>query len=310
MRYALILILASAVLGGCASDGPDRRSAQTGDVAMLAQWLEGDYSNHAQVWSAMQNDADAPPEYEIDIQRTPPVDGAAALLFRQYEGDNEGELYREARWLLSAGESRGEVVQTVQIRQQSDWQTLPGCEVRWRRQDGQFAGATSGDGCRFSNRRTGEAVVFQRQWTAGPGGLRLVENRSSAGGAQSESVELQPMHYYRGWAGVLPGGPAAKGGQDWQVERNVVLDDAGGVTRLGSGENGEYAVKLERLVWPNSGIPMLRLSVIEADSGALVAYSWADPGSSRIGINLGWIQAGLENEKQVGAARREPHQPE
>lgn len=297
MRYGLVFMVSCAVLAGCASGGAPRRPAESGDVAALARWLEGDFSNHAQVWSATQQDAGAPPEYEVDIQGSPPVNGTTTLLFRQYAGDSGGELYREARWLLSAGSNPGEVVQSVQIRQQSDWQTLPGCEVRWQRHNEEFTGATSGDGCRFSNRRTGEAVVFQRQWTARPDQLLLTESRSSAGSAHSESIELEPIHYYRGWAGVLPGGPAAGTGGDWRIQRNVILDDAGGVTKLESGDGAAYAVKLERLVWPNSGIPMLRLSVIEADTGAMVAYSWADPASSRIGINLGWIQAGLEAER-------------
>ena len=40
---------------------------------------------------------------------------------------------------------------------------------------------------------------------------------------------------------------------------------------------------------------MLKLSVVDDASGRTLAYAWTNPEATRIGINLGWVQVGLES---------------
>jgi hypothetical protein len=43
-------------------------------------------------------------------------------------------------------------------------------------------------------------------------------------------------------------------------------------------------------------VPVLKLSVVGDADGSTLAYAWANPEATRIGINLGWVQVGLERE--------------
>jgi hypothetical protein len=43
-------------------------------------------------------------------------------------------------------------------------------------------------------------------------------------------------------------------------------------------------------------VPVLKLSIVGDADGATLAYAWANPEASRIGINLGWVQVGLDRE--------------
>lgn len=277
-------------LSGCAST-PE--SAPAGAAEELAVLLAGEYNNHTQRWQATRAEEPEPAALSVVIQRLPDIaaTGVAALMYRQY-GDG-GELYREARLLL---ENTPEGVrQEVQARRDGDWRTLEGCRVYWRRSESGFQGETRGDGCRFGQRDGGEVVVFQRRWRATPDRLELEETTRRLDGTETRPYHFARLRYFTGWAGVLARGPASESDEDWRVDRDLRLHDGGDSARIAGAGPGPspYAVRLERLVWPRSGISMLRLSVIEAESGALIAYSWAEPGSSRIGINLGWLQAGL-----------------
>lgn len=284
------LVLLAVLVGGCATSsggGPET------SVAELTRLLVGEFNNHAQRWAARRTEQQPPPFFELVLQRLPGLAGheGEALLLRQY--DIEGRLYREARLLLKPADAG--ITQKVQVRRGDGWQTLDGCTVHWRRDDAAYRGATRGDGCRFEQRDSGDTVVFQRTWTAMPGRLTLQETERRVGGSLERSFQFARLRYYSGWAGVLAAGPASERGDDWRLDRQMRLHDGGGTARI-QGESGDsgYAVRLERLLWPRSGTPMLRLSVLEAESGSLIAYSWAEPDAQQIGINLGWIQAGLQ----------------
>lgn len=290
-RYSVAICIGTLVLSGCAFT-PE--SAPAGAAEELAGLLAGEYNNHAQRWRAARAEEPVPTAYSVVIQRLPDAagSGSAALLYRQYTDD--GELFREARLLLD--DAPDGVVQEVQARSDGGWRTLQGCRVHWRRSDAGFSGETRGDGCRFGQRDNREIVVFERRWRAAPDRIELEETIRRPAGAETEDYRFARLRYFTGWAGVLPRGPASDSDEDWRVNRELRMHDGGDSVRIEGTERtpSPYAIRLERLTWPRSGIVMLRLSVIEAESGALVAYSWAEPGSSRIGLNLGWLQVGLE----------------
>ena len=49
---------------------------------------------------------------------------------------------------------------------------------------------------------------------------------------------------------------------------------------------------------------MLRLAVMEDATGKMMSYVWADPDSRRIGLSLGWLQVGLEQELPNNKGKR------
>lgn len=53
-----------------------------------------------------------------------------------------------------------------------------------------------------------------------------------------------------------------------------------------------YEVELAQVAYGDR-IPVLKLAVYQQGVEMALAYTWAEPGSRRIGINLRWMQAGL-----------------
>jgi hypothetical protein len=81
----------------------------------------------------------------------------------------------------------------------------------------------------------------------------------------------------------------------WYFRPGVRLHDQGGKARVISddAEPVEVTIKLRNVVWPSGpNRPSLVLYIYAKDDpGRAVSYSWADPGATRIGINLRWMQA-------------------
>lgn len=66
---------------------------------------------------------------------------------------------------------------------------------------------------------------------------------------------------------------------------------------LVKGVDTGYEVELAQVVYGNK-IPVLKLAVYHEETERALAYTWAEPGSKRIGINLRWMQAGLTRQPQ------------
>lgn len=281
------------VMQACAVSPVPEDSGEGGTVAALAGRLAGEYSNHAQAWQAKRGNGPAPDSYQVSIVPAAGSGDGRVLHFRQYRAGKRATPHREARFLLEPGPDGG-VTQKVERRVNGDWQPLPGCAIEWRRVASGFEGGTRGDECRFRDPRSGEVVTRHRNWTVDDEGFVWEERRVTAQGEETETLRFKAVEWFTGWAGVRGRGADGRGEGDWRIERRLRLHDGGAVRQLPAVDGSVHAIRLERLQWPNSGIRMLRLGVIEADTGELVAYAWAPPDAEYIGIHLGWLQVGLE----------------
>ena len=70
-----------------------------------------------------------------------------------------------------------------------------------------------------------------------------------------------------------------------QGQKIPLTDDAGNKTG--------YTLSLESLTYQETQVPVLKIGVIDDATGYTLAYSWADPGSRRVGLNVRWFQAGM-----------------
>ena len=52
-------------------------------------------------------------------------------------------------------------------------------------------------------------------------------------------------------------------------------------------------MSLESLTYQETRVPVLKIGVIDDTTGYTLSYSWADPASRRIGLNVRWFQAGM-----------------
>ncbi len=111
-------------------------------------------------------------------------------------------------------------------------------------------------------------------------------------------VEARRVTWYGGWAAINGAGQNAKPeSTDWHMNKDLRISNEGGKTPLTwrDGQKSGYSLELERATYRDGNVAVVKLSVIEDASGRAIAYAWANPEATRIGINLGWIQVGLDS---------------
>jgi hypothetical protein len=121
---------------------------------------------------------------------------------------------------------------------------------------------------------------------------------------QEARIEARRLRWFTGWAAVNGAGANARiESNDWHMNRGIRIDNEGGRAPLTwrDGKASGYSLSLERMTYRDGSVPVLKLSVIEDASGSSVVYAWANPEATRIGINLGWVQVGLEAESNAPA---------
>lgn len=102
-----------------------------------------------------------------------------------------------------------------------------------------------------------------------------------------------------GWAAINGGGPQARAtNTDWHLQGDLRLSEAGGRVPLHwrDGAATGYSLELKHQSYPERKLDVLQLEVIEDANGKTLTYVWADNGAHAIGLNLGWLQVGLQVE--------------
>ena len=132
-----------------------------------------------------------------------------------------------------------------------------------------------------------KAAVMQR---IGPEGITIAFDN----GTTSLLRRARPVTC---WVSVLRPQPKADGSEDWYFQRDVKLHDQGGRALVGGGDTGAQPVivRVRNVTWEagSTNKPSMTLYIHKPDKpDRAESYSWAAPDSSRIGINLRWMQAG------------------
>ena len=84
---------------------------------------------------------------------------------------------------------------------------------------------------------------------------------------------------------------------EWDLWRPIEIHDQGGHYDFvpPSAEEGTYSMELFQAVYSGENtVPVLELAIREKGKEKSIAYTWADPSSERIGINLRTIQTGCK----------------
>lgn len=297
----LLAALCALMLAACQTLG---RPA-TGVTSPAASSVQGEYDNHEQVWSARENPAlIAPPHVRVTIEGTPreewtiwrvrldtatPIEAAWAM--RRMTTAEGGTVWLPHRPTM-AQPGRGKDFDVAQ------WVALDACALRGRAGARGLQLAADVDACAVIAPGVGAgaallplAVEHDGEW------LRLRLYVDQARGAEARE-DLRRVQRFEGWAALNGGGPtAAADSNDWHTDRKVALGNEGGRYALAyrDGRPSGYSLALERLTYRDGNVPVLKLSVVDDASGRTLAYAWANPEATRIGINLGWVQVGLES---------------
>ena len=118
----------------------------------------------------------------------------------------------------------------------------------------------------------------------------------------TNTTELRRSRPITCWVAILKNAPKTDGSEDWFFTRDVRLHDQGGRARVGGGDTGapELILRVRNVTWDKGSAnkPAITLYVHKlAKPDRAEAYSWAAPDSSRIGINLRWMQSGCTVEQ-------------
>jgi hypothetical protein len=186
----------------------------------------------------------------------------------------------------------------------AEWTPLDACALRATDQGSGFAADAAA--CALLAPGIGPAAALLPLAASQAGDmlrLRLYADQARGPAAHEEARRVVK---FSGWAAVNGAGPTATAtADDWHMDRTLALGSEGGHAALPwrDGTPSGYSLRLERLAYRDGDVPVLKLSVIEDASGAVLAYAWANPEATRIGINLGWLQVGLERgTKPVGGS--------
>lgn len=303
MNPVPFVLFAATLLAGCQSmptSSPARVPAGTPSSP-----LEGTYDNHEQVWTARERPGEiAPPHLRVGIEPTRAGDwslwqvhlDAGAPLDATWAMRRIGEgsaLVLLPHRALVADAAGGKAFDAKQ------WAPLDACALRG------IGGATSmrvaadpaacaalAPGIGTQAALLPLAVEQEGEW------LRVRLYADQARGPEARE-DARKVRIYGGWAAINGGGKdASADSRDWHMDRSIRLASEGGRAPLAwrDGQPSGYSLALERLTYRDGNVPVLKLSVVEDATQRTLAYAWADPQAARIGINLGWVQVGLERD--------------
>ena len=263
------------------SDGPDL-------VSQLEAVLPGTYSNYAQHHEAPEKT----PSLEMTIRRRASDTDSVSMLVEQRQRRGDGPP-RRYLWRIRQNQQAGApaVLEFAPLR---NGRPARACAMRLQPSRAGIAASTIPGNCRLQG-GSGRTVELRREiLVRRDGGIVLGERvhdpESGEPLGEARRLAFEPQLTYGGWAGVKP-----RADGKWRIARPIALHDQGDREALvdrGGNELG-YALELARVKQRRGQPAVLRLAVVDTADNRQVAYAWAQAGSRFIGVNLGWLQAGL-----------------
>jgi hypothetical protein len=301
---ALIVLPALAGCHALRGESPDRATA----ASAAATSPEGVFDNHEQVWQAGVDHAAAPPHVVARITALP----AGGWTLWQVHLDGASPL--DASWAMQRRVAADGAVSLVPYRalvakpgtgedfDSAEWTALDACSLRETVTAQGSTAAADAAACATIAPGIGTraallplAIEREGEWLH----LRLYADQARGVDARED---LRRARFFSGWAAINGAGPkAGADSRDWHMNRELRLSSEGGQAALKwrDGVASGYSIRLERLTYRASHTPVLKLSVIEDASGQVLTYAWANPEATRIGLNLGWLQIGLDEQGAV-----------
>lgn len=297
-------------------------------------WFPGEYNNNEQVWAQKEVAAGKPIAepilhlHHLVLPVEVPKLGNNVFLVRQTVGGKTEDLYRLHLYRVGtnpAGDGlRMEIYGFRDIARYADAHRdpavlknvdlpelthIPGCEILWRfdSTNQRFHGAMADGACRFQSDRGGVEVRVSDERTLVAEGMSIRDSALSADGERvfgrndGQAYENRKVRYYLGWAAMQrEGRDPTPGGEKWRAFRDIALHNEGQTLKLtwADGSPTGYSLQLAQLTYQGSQTPVLTLKLLDDATGKSVSYAWANPDATRIGLNIGWFQAGLVRKSE------------
>jgi hypothetical protein len=321
------LVFAALLLPACvppslrvAGDAMEMPTLAQQQMSALS-WLHGEWDNHAQVEAARQAGTTLPPRVHL-LYAWLDLPGKERWLLTQHSESTPSQVYQSRVYQnrlyrlesdVAAGALRLERYrpaddavlldlhrdpQRQQGLQLSLLQADPGCsfKLEFDVQVQGFQGSTQPGAC--SERNGASQALINTSLHFNAQALHLEEAVVVAGGTvASTDLHTRKVRYFDGWAVIHRDGaradPAA--GDGFRILRTLRLFDQGNrfELRWDDGKPTGYSLELAQLDYAGEVGTVLRLALLEDRTGRTLAYAWANPDASRIGLNIGWFQSGF-----------------
>lgn len=311
----VVVVLGALILAACQMPPrPDQSAARSPVGAVAEPLLAGEFDNHEQVWRAHENsDAVVPAHalitveptsqtewslWRIHLDASPALDAVWAM-----HGDKvaAGQVALVPHRALVAAPGTGAAFDPKQ------WAPLDACGLHGSADASSLHATADAAACAVIAPGVGTAAALlplaidrEGEWLH----VRLYADQARGADARTDA---RLVRWFTGWAAINGAGPkAAAESRDWHMDRNVRLGSEGGrfALRWRDGSPAGYSLGLERVTYRDGNVPVLKLSIVDDGSGNTLAYAWANPEATRIGINLGWVQVGLESAPASAPERR------
>jgi hypothetical protein len=163
------------------------------------------------------------------------------------------------------------------------------CRMQFQLSRNGFSGQTRAEECRFGegDQATGliKEIAFDgRQLIIGD---RLVRLADGSAAAEDQVQAFFRAHQFRAWAG-------RREGESWRRSAGFELSSAGSYSEPADAAGMSLGFGIELGLYRMAQDTILRLSVIDLDSGDILGESWADPQADQLGLALPDLQVGLE----------------
>ncbi len=296
----LFVLLNAIVLSACQSN-PSRSAPNIVASDGQRAWFDGEYDNHEQVAGA---DAARVPRVHFEITPLHKTGWYA------WKVDLSGSSELTTTWVMRSLKSVDGLLQLTPYRALTEaaplgkdfdpaqWVALDACALRGAATTSGLSVRADLAACVTLAPGIGAAAALLPLSIEHDGDALRVRLYADQARGPDARIDARRVRWYSGWAAINGAGPDARPeSTDWHMNRDLRISNEGGRTALQwrDGKNSGYSLELERATYRDGNVPVVKLSVIEDASGRAIAYAWANPEATRIGLNLGWLQVGLDS---------------
>jgi len=291
------------------------------DLQVMVSWFAGEFDNPLQV--VEEEEEDPPPEqahewiHSIFHRVELPQFGEHVFYVEQYLDGDPSKIYRNRLYSFAPNDEEGAIELTILSFDDSesvvgahldasklagltrdDVRTIPGCEVFWKREgDQRFIGYMPDGACRVASRRTGKTIIIDDDLVLTPNEIWIGDRAEDEdgnwvfGNRAGIPHKLKRSRDFTCWAVFKD-----KSADDWgPAARGLLLHDQGGRAAItdGAAQPTSYRLELEQRVYRGERqVEVLKLAIYQEGQDESLAYTWTEPGSTNLGMNLRWFQAG------------------
>jgi hypothetical protein len=240
---------------------------------------------------------------QVNVRRIQlPWLGTHVLYVEEYPYDEPFEIRRRVLLSIEAAPGADGALRVRQFTRRvsadltaaltpEDVESMPGCDLYFKREGAQFRGGTRGRRClevgapepRWVDYRVviGDGLFWYRTRRLTVDGNDLIEEI-----AGFPHVDLDEARLFS--CGISWGAPKAKGPR--APLTSVDLHDRGGRARFRTPDGRELQLELHGRDWPlSAGRESLVLTLSDNAADEPVASSWTSLGAARVGIDIGWL---------------------